>query len=397
MKPMGDEFGWSRAQFSGVVLVAAIGGSILSLVLGPIMDRRGPKLVMLAGGALMGLLVSTLSQVKQLWQFYGLFGLGRSVMAGGTDLAISVAVTNWFRRRRGRVIAIALAGQYIGGAVLPFFVYWLIAGRGWRFAWFALGIVLTIIAVLPSLLVRNRPEDMGLSTDGDNLAVRGDSRPVSPLETKAKLADTAAWTRRMALAAPAFWLVAIANSLGSMGFGALNMHQFPCLTDAGIPATAAVSMVSITSVFALVSGLLWGLIAERAGGRWCAVVVLLGHAVSALLLMFAHTMMVAYIFAVVWGIASGGLLPVFMLVWAEYFGRPSQGLVRGMSIPLRLLGNTTGPIWVGFVFDKTGSYYPALVALVAVFVTGAVIMFLSRSPTLSAVAPRQGKLESLPQ
>ncbi len=383
MKPMSDEFGWSRAQFSGGVLFATVGGGILALLIGQFLDKRGLKLVMIIGSAVIGLSVAALSTVKQLSQFYAYFGIGRSVMAGGTMLAISVVVTNWFLRKRGRAMAIAMAGSAGGSALLPFLANWWISSHDWRFAWLMLGIVLTFIGVIPVLLLRHRPEDMGLYPDGE--APSAASRKISrQKKTPATPRPETTWTRRAFLKTPVFWMVALTESAGSMGFAAINMHQFPCLTDVGIPTAIALSTVSITSTCAIFSSLAWGLLAEKISGRWCAVLVLLCHAMSATLLIFARNIPMAYIFSVVWGISMGGLLAVFSVVWAEYFGRPSQGLVRGTSIPLRLFGNAFGPLWVGMVYDSQRSYYLAFWTLAAIFIAGAFIMFLSRAPVRAA-------------
>ncbi len=266
-----------------------------------------------------------------------------------------------------------------------------IATIGWSKTYLIMGLAAGVAYAVIAFLMRARPEDMGLHPDGE--ATSTASREKSPQKAAPPPPAETTWTRRAFLTAPAFWMVALADSASSMGFASINMHQFPCLTDVGIPTTIALSTVSITSICAIFSSLAWGLLAEKISGKPCAVLVLLCHAVSAVLLIFARNIPMAYLFSGIWGFSMGGLLSVFSVVWAEYFGRPSQGLVRGTSIPLRLFGNAIGPLWVGMVYDSQHSYYLALWALAIIFIAGAFVMFLSRAPVRTAApAPVQPAL-----
>lgn len=386
MKPMGDEFGWSRTMFSAAVFISALGGSLLSVAVGPLIDKRGPRIVMVIGAAIIGASLTALSKVRALWHFYALFGVARSVTSGATGLAVPVVVANWFVRKRGRAMGIALAGTSVGGILLPMLLQWLIGSEGWRFAWMSLGIFLAVIAIIPAaLFIRRRPEDMGLLPDGevpsDNKEATVSSRGWN--SARGVSAGEPVWGRKAALATSAFWLVSFAEALGMMAFGAVNMHRFPYLTDIGLPLAVAAGTVSVSAIFAGTGGLLWGLLAERIQPRYCLIFVMWAQAASVLVLMSVQTVAMAYVFTAMWGLSMGGLIAVTSLVWAEYFGRISLGTIRGLSGPLRLLGNTSGPLLAGLIFDVTGTYKLAFIGMIAAFIVSSLLLLISRIPRYS--------------
>ncbi len=385
MKPMIDEFRWSRATFSSVVFVAAVGGSVISYFVGPFIDKHGPRLVMAVGGAFIGLTVASFSLVQQLWHFYLLFGLGRSAMAGGTNLAMPAVVANWFHRKRGRAMSISQTGNLLGGAVLPFIALWLINGWGWRYAWMCLGISMALIAMIPSLLVRRRPEDMGLLPDGDSPSAVAQHTPTPRKKMPSYPSQDTVWTRHTVLRTPAFWVIAVADSTSTLGFAAINMHHLPRLTDAGIPSSVAVATVSLAATCASITILFWGLLSEKTGGRLCVILVLLCLAAAALLLNAATNIPMAYLFSIVWGIAKGGMMPIIAFAWAEYFGRKSLATVRSAATPFTLFGNACGPLFASLSFDITGSYSYFIYILTAVLIVSSATVFFSRAPQRTVV------------
>ncbi len=394
MKPMGLEFGWSRTMFSAVIFIAALPGSLLSITIGPLADRRGTRVVLAAGSAIIAACLVALSRVAALWHFYAVFGIARAVMGGATSLAIPVVVANWFVRKRGRAMGIAAAGTLIGSTLLPFIAQWLIDKGGWRFAWMSLGFMIAAVAIIPSaLFVRRRPEDVGLLPDGAVSTDRGQSETLSGIKRAGSIEKTAAtdltWSRRMAMATSAFWLLTLAEAQASLCIGAINMHQFPYLTDVGISDVVAVGTVGLSSLVAIAGSLLWGLIAERVSARYCLILVYLAFAASIVMLMYARTNLMAYLFAVVWGLARGGMTPLLSITWAQYFGRISLASVRGISLPLHIIANAFGPIIAGVVYDTTASYQRAFIIFTAIFLCSSLWMFMARSPRNTQVHANQ--------
>ncbi|MHB8909177.1 MAG: MFS transporter, partial [Syntrophales bacterium] len=167
MKPMVEEFGWSRASVTGAIAFGSVSGGLLSLVTGPILDRYGPRMVCFWGILLLSLGLGAMTFVNHLWELYLFFGIGRMVAVGVLSLGISVSVANWFVRYRGRAMGITRVGDRLGSTLLPLMVQFLILGLGWRMAWGTLGAVVFLMSGIPALLfLRHRPEDMGLLPDG---------------------------------------------------------------------------------------------------------------------------------------------------------------------------------------------------------------------------------------
>ena len=236
MKPMVDEFGWSRAAVTGAIAFGSLSGGLLSLAVGPILDRYGPRMVTFWGILLLSLGLGAMMFATRIWQLYLFFGIGRMVAIGVLSLSVSVSIANWFVRLRGRAMGITKIGDRLGSALLPLMVQFMILALGWRMAWGALGAVVFLMSGIPALLfLRHRPEDMGLWPDGaspvsdkggtihpaDRLdASDGDSEPV--------------WTRAQATRTKAFWVLIVLNSLIPICTGGHQFSYLPLFDRPGV-------------------------------------------------------------------------------------------------------------------------------------------------------------------
>ena len=165
---MTEELGWARSAFFGAFTLRAVMGGALSPFIGPLQDTKtGPRVLMFLGGITLGLSLIGLKWVDNIAVFYLLFGaLGALSMLSGAEMLTVAIVPKWFVRRRGRAVAIASTGTAMGPLFFPFLVHGIISLVGWRDAWMALGIGTLVIMTPLALLVRSRPEDMGLLPDG---------------------------------------------------------------------------------------------------------------------------------------------------------------------------------------------------------------------------------------
>ncbi|MCX5826257.1 MAG: MFS transporter, partial [Deltaproteobacteria bacterium] len=126
MKPMVNEFGWSRASVTGAIAFGSLSGGLLSLVVGPILDRHGPRMVSFWGILLLSLGLGAMMFVTHIWQLYLFFGVGRMIAVGVLSLVTSVSIANWFVLLRGRAMGIKGIGERLGSALLPLMVQFLI-------------------------------------------------------------------------------------------------------------------------------------------------------------------------------------------------------------------------------------------------------------------------------
>lgn len=388
MKPMVDEFGWTRASVTGAIAFGSISGGLLSLVTGPILDRYGPRMVCFWGILLLSLGLGAMTFVNHLWQLYLFFGVGRMVAVGVLSLGISVSVANWFVRYRGRAMGITRVGDRLGSTLLPLMVQFLILAFGWRFAWGTLGVVVFLMSGIPALLfLRHRPEEMGLLPDGAAPAPTGDgsgNERAGEERVDASGYDAEPfWTRTQATRTKAFWILTLITSLIPFMQAGINFHIYPFLTDQGFSETTAVFILSTIALFGMVGSPIWGMLTEKFRIQHLLTVNVVGNGLIFLVLYLAIRFKfdgawgigIIFLLAALHGIFHGGRNPMIPVVWADFFGRRSLGSIYGLSNPFFFTANALGPIFAGLCFDLLGSYeFPFYFFVVMFFISGMVTM-----------------------
>ena len=168
LKPMSQEFGWTRAVTTGAVTTGTLIAAGLGIVMGRVLDRYGPRWLLVGACAILGAAYVGLSQVSALVMFYMVYAAGRSMSQSAIHNGmLSTLVAKWFVRRRATAIAIAIAGAYVGGMTLAPVIQQIITTYGWRAAWVFLGVLTWSVVLIPAaLLLRRSPEDMDLLPDG---------------------------------------------------------------------------------------------------------------------------------------------------------------------------------------------------------------------------------------
>ncbi len=367
---MADTLGLGRGLLASTASAARLVSAAGAPLLGPVVDRHGPRLVMalgvlsLAGGAVV------LGLADDAWHV--LLGYG-VVMAFGSialgDLTGDATVARWFVRRRGRALAIATMGLSTAGIVIPLPVALLIGRVGWRTAWIVLGGVALVLGLAATALMRRRPEDYGLAPDGAATARTADAAPVLERSLGA----------RAATRTPAFWLLVLSTNLAGLGFFGVNLHLFSYMTDLGFSTALAAAVVTYLYTLHTVAKPLWGLIAERVHVRWCIAACYAGGAVGVLLLG-GGSLVWLLAFATVYGLTRGAQSFVTSLAWADYFGRDAQGAIRGVAAPFRHLSAAAGPLVGGVLYDVTGDYRLAFTIFALAFFAGAGVALAAKPP-----------------
>lgn len=368
MKPMAAEFGWSRAAVTGAIAFGSILAGGVSPLVGPLLDRHGPRMAAFWGILFLSFGLVGMTFVDRIWQFYLLFGMGRMIAVGILSLVISVSVSNWFVRKRGRAIGITWLGPRFGSALFPVMVQFFIMTLGWRIAWSTLGVVVFVMSGIPALIfLRRRPEDMGLRPDGDDPPAGG-GRPDRILpegpEAPANVDPEPVWTRRQAFRTKTFWMLTGLHSLIPFVQAGINFHLYPFLTDQGVSPMRAVLILMTINLVGAFGSVGWGVWAEKIRvQRLLAVNNFGGGLIFLGLCGFASLntdvrggVVVLFLLAAGYGFVFGGRMTLLNLVWAEFFGRRSLGLVMGFSSPFRFIANALGPLFGGLCFDIFGNY-----------------------------------------
>ncbi len=375
------EFGWSRAELALAITIGSVAAGLGGPLAGWAVDRWGGRWVIAGGSAVLVLCLVLLAEMSELWQLYALYSTGRAISFAALASAAYVAVSNWFFRRRGLAVGIVAAGSRAGMAVLPLLVAVVIAGTGsWRVGWLALAGVAAAIGVLPSLLLmRRRPEDMGLRPDGDAEPGGGDGGSAA-----AEVDLALDYDLRRALGTRAFWLIGMALAFAMFAQGSVNFHQIPYLEDQGLSRTHAALVVSVFSAIGALGGLAGGLLSQRLRMRWTMALSLVGMAGGMLLLLTVGNLAEALAYAVIYGFFFGSNFTLVQAIYADYFGRRSLGLIRGAFQPVQLAMNAAGPFVAGLWFDRTGSYAAPFALFALLFLVAAAAVALASYPRRAA-------------
>ena len=370
-----DEFGWTRAEIAAAITIGSVGGGLASPLLGAILDRYGARWVMAGSAIAMVIALLLLAQQRELWQFYGLYGLGRALSVGALGGASAVAISNWFIRRRAFAIAIGTLGQRLGVALLPLLVALVIAEGAWPGGFRALAVVVLVLAVAPPLLLmKRRPEDVGLLPDGD----------AAPEDGAAAAILDPPWRLRAATRTRAYWLVGFATALGVFANGSVNFHMVPHMVDQGLSTTDAALVVTVLSSVGAAGALLGGVVATKFRPRWTMAGAMAMQAGGIALLQFVDGVGIALVYAVWFGLFIGAMVTQLQVVYADYFGRLQLGLIRGSFAPVTLAFNAAGPLIVGLWFDRAGSYTGAFALIAVCYLAAASALALASYPELPA-------------
>jgi MFS family permease len=358
--PILDEFGWERGVTAGAFSFGFLVSALVTPCVGRLTDRYGPLPVVESGVALMGagLLLATL--VHEPWQLY--LTLGALVGAGVNCLAYtgqSLYLTNWFVRRRGLALSIAFSGVGLGSVTLLPWLQGLIEEAGWRTACFALGIVVFAVLAPLNLLLKRRPEDLGLEPDGGPGSAATASGPSNIVDPDWAAID---WTLRRALRTARFWWIALAYFGALFAWYAVQVHQTKYLIEIGFGAGEAAWALGLVSLVAVPGQIALGHLSDRIGREWVWTIGNLGFvACCAELIVLQHrpTVPLLYLMIVTQGTLGYGLTSVMGAIPAEIFAGKHFGGIFGTVMLSAILGGAAGPWIAGVLHDTTGSYTPA--------------------------------------
>ena len=394
--PILDEFGWERGVTAGAFSFGFLVSAGLSPSLGRLMDRRGPRVVMEMGVALMaaGLLLAPLA--REPWHLYATLGVlvgGGSVVLGYTGQALFLH--NWFVRRRGLAMSVAFSGVGVGSIVLLPWLQTLIGASGWRAACWAMAILVLVLLAPLNLLLRRRPEELGLHPDGDRSSRNG---PASSQAANVVDAAWAAvdWTLGRAVRTARFWWIALGYFFGLFSWYAVQAHQTKYLIEIGFSPASAAWALGLVSLAGIPGQIALGHLSDRIGREWVWTVGSLGFALCYLtLLLLRHTPTppLLYLMVVSQGMLGYGLTSVVGAIPAEIFQGPHYGTIFGTLMLSSIAGGATGPWVTGALHDVTGSYTLAFWIAVGCSVVSAVMIWLAAPRQVRAVAGRVARFK----
>ncbi|MBM4416007.1 MAG: MFS transporter [Chloroflexi bacterium] len=395
LRPMTDDLGWSIAQFALAGSLAFAVTGMAGFVVGPFIDRYGPRPLMLGGGLVYGAALIAASQITAPWQFIAL-----QMLAGGAGnsltgpLVVNTALSKWFVLRRGWAIALGSMGIGAAGLVVPLTMIRVVDSLGWRDAYVVLGVAVWALILPTALIMRRQPEDYGMLPDGRERADEGTVQGRADLAAVQADYDNS-YTRAEAVRTPAVWLITFGMAFFGLGMTAVLLHGIAFMTDAGLTRTQAALALAFGGAGNLLSKFAWGWLLARVHVRVLFAFCFLLAGVGATLMVAADQfglpwLMHAALF--VWGAGFGGGIPLSEFIWAKYYGRRHIGAVRSVGVPFGIIFGASGGLVVARYYDAVGDYTGAWLTLVACYVVGATLIGISREPPPKAAAAASPRL-----
>jgi sugar phosphate permease len=358
------EFGWSRTMVtSGNAISKLIVGPLFGFLAGWVVDRFGPRRLMLAGILMAGAALVGLGAVSAAWMFYFFYVFNAVGYVCGGPLPNQVLLSRWFDRTRGKAMGVAYLGIGIGGAVVPLLAAWLTSHVGWRLSLQIVGVLIVLIAFPLAFTVREQPP--------------GASARLSA-EPPASIAGV--------LRTPAFYLLAIGSMCSIAAVGGTNQHLKLFLSlDRGFSQGDAARVISLVLACSIAGRLLMGWLADRMKRKHVMLIIYSLVAVAIPMLVASSTARGMYGFALVFGLGLGGEYMIIPLMAGELFGVRVLGRVMGIILTVDGVAEATAPMLVGYLRDSNGTYDAGFLTLIVTAVAGAVAIALLPGRTSPAV------------
>lgn len=343
VRPLSANFGWSRTELSGAIAASQYALALSGWAWGALIDRFGPKPVVLPSVVIISLLVASLGLLTpHLWHLYAVCAAVPLLAGGASPLGYSGILVRRFDQHLGLALGLSLTGIGLGGVVLPPLATALVDGLGWRMAYGALGL-LTLVVTVPAALVATR----GLSGPPSGTA-RTRQAPVMGL----------ARTRAYVVTCIVFTV------LGAISIGAIA-HFVPMMVDRGYTPAMAASMASLIGLSTIVFRIASGWLVDRVHARYVIAAISLLAALALLLLGEFSGAVATYGAAILLGAVFGAEADLLAYQVSRYFGRAAFGKLYGIAFGLFVAGVGTGPLLMGASFDRLGSYRPGTLMFAA--------------------------------
>ncbi len=347
LMPLTTEFNWDRGALSVAVSINMLVAGGLGPIAGKLSDKYGPRILVTLNGLLAGIAFLLLSQISSLWQVYLIWGLLVAVASSCCWTPIVSATPRWFVKKRGIAIGLVSAGWGVSGVIGPILAQWLISAYDWRQAYIVLGLI-TFVTIVPlAQFMKHSPERMGLMPYGGSGNVR---------EGESLAATAEGISLKQAIKTSHFWLFGLILVCFFFCLQVIIVHIISYAVDVRIPATIAASTLSIIGVGSVIGRLFMGFVSARIRSKLALTACLAAATIALILLLFTKEVWILYVFAIIFGLAQGGIIPLLTIITAELFGLKSLGIILGSLTFLGMIGSALGAPLAGIIFDVRGSY-----------------------------------------
>lgn len=372
---LADDEGWSKTALSGAAAMQSVEAAIIGPLLGWMIDRFGSQKMIRTGILFFGFGFLIFSQITTLTGFY----ISSILMAIGASMSgyfpLSVSLIQWFDRYRARALSIMSLGIAMGGLLVPMIAL-SIQHYGWRTTALASGIIAFVIGFPLAGIIKSRPEDVGLTADGEPHPSKTETTHANVnIEKKIE------FTTQQALRTRAFWFLALGHGFALAIVTAVNVHAITHMKESLGYSVSQASLAILLMTIAQIAGVLFGAaVGDRFEKRKVSAACMLLHAIGLLLLTYATHPIEIAAFAIIHGAAWGLRGPFMQAIRADYFGRNAIGMILGLSAVIVALGQVAGPLVAGVLADVTGDYKTGFTVLSIMVGLGSLLFMFAKKP-----------------
>ena len=377
-----EHFQWPRDITAAMLSVHMMTYGIVAPVAGGLVDKIGPRRTMGIGATLLALSLTLSAWGDKPWHFYLTFGLlaGAGLCLIGSA-PFTTVLRNWFERRRGMALSLLFAGTGTGFAFYPL-VALLISSVGWRYTFLVEACVIGVIVLpLVVLIVRYHPRDKGLFREGVMKTRQTFSATVvEPLDTRTQAWVATEWTLPKAARTYRFWLLCLATfSAWGISMHIMVTHHVAFAVDIGYSEVYASSVLSLYGIL-FTCGSLAGMVSDRIGRETSMTIATISAISGIIVLMLAvdtSQPWMLYYYAAALGFGQGMMAPVVAATATDIFQGPKVGATIGFIWFTFAIGGAVGPWLGGWIFENTGSYLPAFILAIALYIVGCTAIWLA--------------------
>jgi len=386
--PIRQTFGWSAAVMSFAFSIHRIGMGILSPIVGFLVDRVGPRRLMIIGWIIFGLGFLLTSWINSLWQFYGSFLVLTLGLSLGFFLVMNTTIANWFINKRSRAFSIVSAGMASSGILVPLLAL-LVEQYGWRTGLVVVAITLWVIGLPLSLVMRHKPSQYGLLPDGETTVVPNETIRVPEEQHNIELINPntsisiPSFTAVEALKTKAFWLLASMSFFQMIGMGSVWLHIVPYLESINIPTTTGAFAVTGMTISSLIGRLGLGFLGDFINKKYLVAFSFALQTIGLFLfsIISADNIWLIILFLLTYAPGYGAVISLTPALQADYYGSKNFGAIAGLILIVSMVGGITSPVIAGWIFDVTGSYRLAWMVFSLIIIPAVPLILLARAPS----------------
>jgi MFS family permease len=368
LQPISQDMGWTRTGISFTAVLAFLAMGFGSFLWGTLSDRFGTRAVVLAGGIILGVGLIGASLAATLWQFQTLFGVFVGLAAGSFYTPLTASATRWFTENRSLAVALVSAGMGLGSLLIAPLSRWMITNYDWRSAMLTIGILALVVIIPAALFIRRAPAGEVIGS----AATRGEGGRD--------------YTIGEVIRTPQFAAISLTFFCCCAAHSGPIFHMVSYAIDCGITSMTAATVFGATGLASLSGRIVCGLIADRVGAKQTLVTGLAVQAVAVSLYIITKGTVGFYALAAMFGLAFGGVMPLYAILVREYFGAKVMGSAFGAAAMISTLGMALGPWAGGWLFDTFGSYFWMYIGSFGIGLGAVAIAFTFRPPERQQVA-----------